>query len=129
VVVDFIQLIRAPNDDQMALALTRTSYDLKALAKELDVAVIATCQVDAAGVEKQENPRPQLRHLRWSQGMREAADFVALVHRPEHLGTSLIEIEFGKARDLPPFTAVLAWIGRYMRVESRNLPREHQRAA
>lgn len=129
VVVDFIQLVRAPGDDQMALALTRISYDLKGLAKELDLAVIATCQVDAASVEKQENPRPQLRHLRWSQGMREAGDFVALVHRPEQLGHSLIEVEFGKARDLPPFTAVLGWNGKYMRVESRNLPREQKRAA
>ncbi|HEX5437126.1 MAG TPA: replicative DNA helicase [Gemmatimonadaceae bacterium] len=122
VVVDFIQLVRCASEDMMALALTNISYDLKGAAKELELAVIATCQVDAAGVEKGETPRPRLHHLRWSQGMREAADFAGLVYRPAmydpHGDRERMEVSFEKARDLPPFTAVLRWVGKYMRVEN-----------
>lgn len=119
-VVDFIQLIRSKDDEMIALALTNISYELKGVAKELDIAVIATCQVDASAVEKSETPRPQLHHLRWSQGMREAADFVGLVYRPKvynPMAEDNIEVSFPKARDLPTFTATLRWVGKYMRAE------------
>lgn len=120
VVVDFIQLVRSTGEDNMALALTNISYDLKGVAKELELAVIATCQVDAAAVDKS-GGRPELYHLRWSQGMREAADFVLMVHRPamEH---TLIRLYADKARDLATFDATLRWVGRFMRVENMDAP-------
>lgn len=129
-VVDFIQLVQMPDEDMMALALTKISYALKGVAKELDISVIATCQVDAAAVEKAEEKRPRLHHLRWSQGMREAADFVAIAFRPQMydpMAPDSIEVWFEKARDLPTFNATLEWVGKYMKVDSAGR-REMERA-
>jgi replicative DNA helicase len=127
VVVDFIQLIlareggRSRGGDNRALELTDITYDFKGLAKELDLGVVLTCQVDASAVEKQDIKRPQLHHLRWSQGMREGADFVAVCYRPAMYypgAPDCLEVHFDKARDLPTFQATLRWVGRYMRVET-----------
>lgn len=51
-------------DENRAAELTAIAYALKGLAKELDVAVIATCQVDAAGIEARTDKRPELRDAR-----------------------------------------------------------------
>lgn len=119
--LDFIQLIQASDPDgNRSLELTAISYALKGLAKELDVAVIATCQVDAAEVEKGSDKRPRLRHMRWSQGMREAGDLVGMVYLPslyDALGDDVIEIDWEKARDLPRFKTEFRWVGQYMRME------------
>lgn len=128
VVVDFIQLIRAGNEEMMALALTNITYDLKGLAKELDLTVVATCQVDASAVEKSESPKPHLHHIRWSQGIREGADFVVMLFRPkmyDAYAEDVMECAFEKARALPPFTARLAWRAPFMRAENHS----YQRAA
>lgn len=126
-VVDFIQLVVSGKDadDGRARELSRISYAMKGLAKELDVAVIATCQVDAAGIEKRGDKRPQLGDMQWSQAMRQAGDFVALLYRPAMYTddvADLLELDFRKARDLEPFKVTLAWNGRFMRVENRGWP-------
>lgn len=112
-IVDFIQLLKDGGDDNRSLELTDISYALKGLAKELQVAIIVTCQVDAAAVEKTTDQRPQLHHLRWSQGMREAGDFICLIHND---GQTL-ELGWRKARELPPFTVRLKWVGEFMLVD------------
>lgn len=123
VVVDFIQLIRGngKNDEMMARMLTDITYDLKGLAKELGIAIIATCQVDASAVEKGETPKPRLHHIRWSQGIREGADMVAMLYRPRMYDPSApdtMEAFFEKGRGVPPFEVVMRWVGKYMRVEN-----------
>lgn len=136
VAVDFIQLVERDGDDAMALALTKISYDLKGIAKELGLAMIATCQVDAQAAERSEKgPRPRLHHLRWSQAMREAGDLIGLVFRPgmydEGVSDSRLEVTWEKARDLPRFVSRLRWLGSYMRVEdvpdAAPLPRSLER--
>lgn len=120
ILLDFIQLIGGDDDENRSLELTTISYALKGLAKELEVAVIATCQVDAASVEKSSDKRPRLSMLRWSQGMREAADMIALVYRAGQYDTDampFIELDFKKVRDLAEFRVNLNWIGKYMLVE------------
>jgi replicative DNA helicase len=131
IVVDFIQLLqrhqeaRREREENRSAELTAISYELKGLAKELDVAVIATSQVDASGIEKREQKRPTLADARWSQGMREAADLFALCFRPRmYAGASslpdTLELNFAKARDSEPFTAVLDWNGATMTLASRS---------
>lgn len=120
IVVDFVQLLKDSDDDNRSLELTEISYALKALAKELDVGIIVTCQVDASAIEKREDKRPTLADLRWSQGMREAGDFICLIYNLRQYdpqARSELELSFRKARDLPVFTARLRWIGEYMRVD------------
>jgi len=122
--VDFIQLIGSErdSDEVRSLALTNIAYALKGLAKTLDVAVIATFQVDASGIEKRSDKRPQLSDQRWSQGMREAADMMALAYRPAMYSDDaedVIELDFKKCRDLPPFKVTLEWVGKFMRIQER----------
>lgn len=124
VILDFIQLIEgmAGSEDNRARELSVISYKLKGLAKELDVGVIATCQVDAANIEKRVDRRPQLSDLRWSQAMREAGDFVVLQYRPamyDEAALDVLEVVFAKARELAPFKVTLNWIGKFMRVEDQ----------
>lgn len=126
-VVDFIQLIGSERDSDeiRSLALTNIAYALKGLSKELDVATIATFQVDASGIEKRSDKRPQLSDQRWSQGMREAADLMALAYRAamyDDDAADTIELDFKKARELPPFKVTLNWIGKYMRMEDQFRP-------
>jgi replicative DNA helicase len=123
--VDFVQLLQDSEDANRSLELTEISYGLKALGKETETAIDVTCQVDASAIEKREDKRPQLYDLRWSQGMREAADFINLQYNTaqyEPNGPSFLEQSWRKARDLPIFTTRLRWIGEFMRVEDM-LPR------
>lgn len=119
--VDFIQLLESQTaEENRSRELTSIAYKLKALAKELDVAVIATCQVDAKTIESRADKRPRLGDLQWSQGMRQAADFIALLYRPSLYSDTqerdVLEIDFQKARDLAPFKVNLNWEGKTMRL-------------
>ncbi len=128
-VVDYLQLVTPGRtrgrDYNRAEELTDVAYDLQGLGKELGVPIIALSQVDAKAAEvraeKTKESQSRLSELRWSQGMREAAHFVGLVHRPQaddpNAG-SFLDINFAKARDLPPFNARLHWQGAWMRVAS-----------
>jgi replicative DNA helicase len=135
IVVDFIQLMQrrmsTRDDDNRALELTDIAYQLAALGKELEAVVIATCQVDAAKVEERGDKRPRLGDLRWSQGMREAGDFIGLCYRDktynaDPMSADTLEINFAKARDAEPFIVTLNWTGKYMHLDS---PKRRARAA
>jgi replicative DNA helicase len=128
VLVDFVQLVqrqqaeRKMREENRSAELTHISYTLQALAKEIDVAVLATSQVDAAAIEKRPDKRPGLGDARWSQGMREAAHLFATVYRPAMYDGSardVIELGFQKGRDDPPFRAVFDWHGHHMRMVSQ----------
>jgi replicative DNA helicase len=132
-VVDYIQLVQRRfekqgggrrQDANRSAELTDISYTLQGLGKELDVAVLATSQVDASGIEKREDKRPTLGDARWSQGMREAAHLFATVFRPKMYDPDAfdtIELAFQKGRDDPPFTALFDWQGQFMRMNQRGV--------
>ena len=84
VIVDYLQLMtagegRAENRQQ---EVSQISRGLKALAKELDVAVIALSQLSRRPVDRADQ-RPQLSDLRESGALEQDADLVIMVHRPE----------------------------------------------
>ncbi|MCX7933329.1 MAG: replicative DNA helicase [Rhodovarius sp.] len=86
VVVDYLQLMRpAPGSrpENRVLEISMITQGLKALAKELDIPVLALSQLSRA-VEQREDKRPQLADLRESGSIEQDADAVMFVYRDEY---------------------------------------------
>jgi replicative DNA helicase len=85
IVIDHLGLVR-PSDRYRGNRVAETeeaSAAIKALAKDLDIAVLAMVQLNRA-VEGREDKRPTLADLRWSGGIEQDADVVMLLYRPAY---------------------------------------------
>jgi replicative DNA helicase len=116
IVVDFLQLIHAHEKGiPENVELKRIAYGLKHMAKRLNVVVFAPCQVNTKDVEETKEPRPRLKDLQGSSGMRQAADFIVLLYRPgvysPSSDPSVIEFDFAGSRRTAPFKLKLSWDG------------------
>ncbi len=84
VVIDHLGLIKSPPGSKQNLyeKTTEISKGLKVLAKDLDVPVLALCQLNRK-VEDKEEKKPSVSHLRDSGSIEQDADSVCLIYRPE----------------------------------------------
>lgn len=123
IVVDFLQLVRVRgNEAKRHEQLTAIAYALKGLAKRLGVVLIAPCQVNSKEVEDGKDAKPQLKDLQGASGMRQAADFVALMYRPAVYDPMhdprMLEVHFAKCRQAAPFVAHLDWDDATLSIEN-----------
>lgn len=121
VVVDYLQLMRAPRGaDSREREVAMISSALKALARELNVPVVALSQIRRAA-EEREGGRPQLADLRESGALEQDADVVMILHR-DRTGDGLLSNEatlmVAKQRNGPTGSVKLTFLPQSMRFES-----------
>jgi replicative DNA helicase len=134
IVVDYLQLMSATvpssgkrNYENRTQEVSAISRGLKALAKELNVPVVALSQLSRASERRGEDKRPFLSDLRESGSIEQDADVVAFIHREfsysrdeslSEADKAKSEIIVAKQRNGPVGTVELYFVSRYTRFDN-----------
>lgn len=127
IVIDYLQLMRASGRfENRQQEISEISRSLKALARELNVPVIAISQLSRA-VESRTDHKPQLSDLRESGAIEQDADVVVLILREEYYNPTdenkgIAEINIAKQRNGPVGSFNLTFIREYTRFENISQP-------
>jgi len=130
VVIDYLQLMRGrASAERRELEISEISRSLKALAKELNIPVVALSQLNRK-VEDRTNKRPVLSDLRESGAIEQDADVILFIYRDEvyhkeedNPNKGIAELILAKQRNGPIGAVKLAFLDTYTRFEDL-APRE-----
>jgi len=123
IVVDYLQLMRSRDGaERREQEISEISRSLKALAKELNVPVVALSQLNRK-VEERHDKRPQLSDLRESGAIEQDADVIAFIYRdevynPTTTEKNIAEVIIGKQRNGPTGNIKLQYMNSYTRFEN-----------
>lgn len=126
ILVDYLQLLKAGGRyESRQQEMTEICRSLKALAKEIEIPIVALSQLSRA-VEARDSKRPQLADLRESGAIEQDADLVAFIYRPGYYKALQnpdekenyeAELIVAKQRNGPTDTVPLIFRREYMRFE------------
>jgi len=125
VIIDYLQLMRGTfTAERRDLEISEISRSLKALAKELNLPVVALSQLNRK-LEERSDKRPQLSDLRESGALEQDSDLVAFIYRDEvynkdemNPNKNKAEILLKKQRNGPTGELILTFLNAYTRFEN-----------
>ncbi len=129
VIVDYLQMMQGPaNAESRQQEISAISHGLKALAKELEIPVLALSQLSRAPEQRGGDRRPQLADLRESGAIEQDADVVMFIYRPERYDIkkdkdgrsveNIAEVIISKQRNGPTGVVRLMFNKEYVRFEN-----------
>jgi len=128
IVIDYLQLMTGPKSggksENRTQEVSAISRGLKALAKEMQVPVIALSQLSRGSEQRTGDKKPLLSDLRESGSIEQDADVVAFIHREEYYDREnedlkgKAEIIIAKQRNGPTGSVHLAYIADFTRFEN-----------